>query len=620
MNQKNILFVLIALQAFTFYSAAQSTNDTIDIDEVVVTGSRVETTRKNVAMSVSVISKQQIDRAGETSAVLPIISQQVPGVFVSERGITGFGVAEGSAGHISIRGIGGFPNSQVLLLIDGHPQYMGLFGHPLPDAYVASDIEKVEVIRGPASILYGSNAMGGAINLITKKQKQEGLSLNGRLSYGSFNTQKYMGNIGFRKKGFSVFASLNHDRTDGHRDNSDFKITNGYFKTGYEINTHWQVLADINIADFESNNPGPEFETEYGIFNVDIQRGKTSLSIDNKYKKVEGAIKAFHNFGEHNLSNGFHSTDNNTGIMAYQGLKLLPNNTITLGVDYKNYGGEAENKKFGKDFGRHSEREMAAYAFVQQIIKKQITLNGGIRLENHSVFGNEIIPHAGFSWHPLTNTSIKGSVSKGYRSPTIMELYLFMPEPQEHLKPERVMSYETGIEQVLVNGKLRFELTGYFMKGNNLIQETYTPKPQRINTGSFEHWGVEVAAKYNPMENLNINVNYSYLNTDKKIAAAPEHQLYAHLHYSWKTIGFNVNVQQINDLYPYNETDYVEGYQAVDYTLLNAKIIINTLKPVSFFISGRNLLNQDYAINFGYPMPGATFNIGASINMHFFDE
>ena len=88
--------------------------------------------------------------------------------------------ASGAAGGISIRGIGGSPNTQMLVLIDGHPQFMGLMGHPLPDAYVASDVERVEVVRGPASILYGTNAMGGVINIITRavyKRQEQGRPL-----------------------------------------------------------------------------------------------------------------------------------------------------------------------------------------------------------------------------------------------------------------------------------------------------------------------------------------------------------------------------------------------------------------------------------------------------------
>ncbi len=101
---------------------------------------------------------------------------------------------------------GGSPNTQVLVLIDGHPQFMGIMGHPLPDAYVASDAEKIEIIRGPASILYGSNAMGGVINIITRKQKEDGLNANARLMYGSSNARKYMANAGFKKNKLNIFT------------------------------------------------------------------------------------------------------------------------------------------------------------------------------------------------------------------------------------------------------------------------------------------------------------------------------------------------------------------------------------------------------------------------------
>ncbi|NJK86928.1 MAG: TonB-dependent receptor plug domain-containing protein [Bacteroidales bacterium] len=141
-----------------------------------------------------------IEQSGE-SAILPVLSGQVPGVFITERGVTGFGVSDGAAGQISIRGLGGNPTMQVLVLIDGHPQFMGMMGHPLPDAYVASDVERVEVIRGPASALYGSNAYGGVINIITKKQVNEGISLQAKALYGSYDTRKFALNGGFRKKG-----------------------------------------------------------------------------------------------------------------------------------------------------------------------------------------------------------------------------------------------------------------------------------------------------------------------------------------------------------------------------------------------------------------------------------
>lgn len=95
----------------------------------------------------------------------------------------GYGVSNGAAGGISLRGIGGSPTTGLLVLIDGHPQYMGLMGHPIADAYQSMLAEKVEVVRGPASVLYGSNAMGGVINIVTRRQREDGVRTGVRLGY-----------------------------------------------------------------------------------------------------------------------------------------------------------------------------------------------------------------------------------------------------------------------------------------------------------------------------------------------------------------------------------------------------------------------------------------------------
>ena len=124
------------------------TRFSISLEEAVITGSTTKVNRANVPMAVSVVNNIQIYSSSESN-VLPILNGRVPGLFVTERGVMGFGVAANAAGQISIRGIGGSTTTRVLMLIDGHPQYMGIFGHPLPDAYVASDVERVEVIRGP---------------------------------------------------------------------------------------------------------------------------------------------------------------------------------------------------------------------------------------------------------------------------------------------------------------------------------------------------------------------------------------------------------------------------------------------------------------------------------------
>ena len=149
--KKTILLLIIACSS-GFLSAQLTINDSVQLNEVLVTGSKIELSRKLIPLSVSQINRNEIVQTGEIN-ILPALNSYVPGLFVTQRNVLGFGVATGGSGAITMRGIGGAPNTEVLVLIDGHPQYQGIFGHPLADAYVASDVEKVEVIRGPASLL-----------------------------------------------------------------------------------------------------------------------------------------------------------------------------------------------------------------------------------------------------------------------------------------------------------------------------------------------------------------------------------------------------------------------------------------------------------------------------------
>lgn len=143
--------------------------------EVVVTGTRNETDVRHLPMTVSVVNRSQIEKRYEPS-LLPVLTEQVPGFFTTARGVMGYGVSTGAAGGMSLRGIGGSPTTGLLVLIDGHPQYMGLMGHPIADAYQSMLAERVEVLRGPASVLYGSNAMGGVVNIVTRRQQEEGVN------------------------------------------------------------------------------------------------------------------------------------------------------------------------------------------------------------------------------------------------------------------------------------------------------------------------------------------------------------------------------------------------------------------------------------------------------------
>ncbi len=606
------------------------TQDTLEIEEVVVTGTKVEVARQHVPLTVSLISRVELEQSTET-ALLPLLSEQIPGLFVTERGITGFGVSDGAAGQINIRGLGGNPNTQVLVLIDGHPQFMGMFGHHLPDAYVTSDAERVEVIRGPASFLYGSNAFGGVINIITKKQKKDGLEANVRLKYGSFNTQKYMGSVGYRKKNFNVFASFNHDRTDGHRDSSDFRITNGYVKTGYRISPAMDLFADFSLAHFETADPG--MSGGPAGYRIDILRGKASVSLENRTEMLEGAVKLYYNFGDHDITDGWHSVDELKGLMIYQGLKLFRGNTVLLGFDYMDYGGKGspivtvlrdeegnvimpptfQLSEVNNTWIRMS--NTSVYASLQQMFREQLKLNGGLRLEMNGTYGSEWIPYAGLSWSPSAATSLKASVSKGYRPPSIRELYLFPPASDE-LEPERMVNYELGWNQQWLRGRMRTELTAFRSDGHNLIvmvPPAPPPPPRFMNSGEFANTGIEFAWNYSPADPWNLHANYTFIHMETPLPATPEHNLFLSGRYRPGKWSFLLKLQNIFNLY--NAAG--EGIEVIEknYHLLGARIGYNVTSFMDVYILGNNLLNQEYQINSGYPMPGISVMGGVNLKL-----
>jgi iron complex outermembrane receptor protein len=624
MYQKLLFISLFVFSFFPGYSQDTTEVRNYKIDDLVITANRVAVNRNNVPMTISVISRQELEGSSE-SALLPGLSERIPGLFVTERGVTGFGVGAGGGGGITIRGVGGAPTSEVLMLIDGQPQYMGIMGHHLPDSYVTSDVERVEVIRGPASILYGSNAMGGVINIITRKQDREGWNANARLMYGSYNTQKYMGNAGIKYGKVDAFLSVNHDRTDGHRDKSNFHITNAYARTGYKLSERFKLWADFMIASNKSHDPG-EVTQPITDHIADVVRGMASLTLENDHGMTAGALKLFYNFGDHEVNDGYYpgqtqprdfryrSTDHNFGVSLYQGLRLFEGNMVTVGVDFKDFGGHAWNKyvngRPSSDIIDTSVYEVAGYVIMQQTLFNRLTLNAGVRLDHNKAFGNEWIPQAGFAYTPFDATVIKGSVSKGFRSPTIREMYMWgMANPD--LRPERMVNYEIALEQRLFDDRLALELVGYIAEGADLIRrERVGGRYINTNSGDFLHKGIEFSAHWHVLKELDIHGNYSYLHMDAPLLYSPKHQAFLSANYRLKQWNFNVNYHYVADMYSVVES----APETETYGLLNVRVSYKPLSWLDIFVKGENLTAKKYEIMKDYTMPGFTIFGGVGLS------
>ncbi len=217
----NLKFLLSSI-AIVASSPAENLTDGVDLPEAVVTAPAKVRNVELLPLDVNVIDSTVIERSAESS-LLPILVNQVPGLFVTERGFAGYGVSGGSAGAVNIRGVG--QGNKVLFLIDGQPQWAGVFGHSLPDTYVANGVERVEVVKGPSSLLYGSNAMGGSVNIITSR-----VSGRARAMFGSFTTEKFAVATNVRKGRFGASVSGQLDRSNGNRKGSEFWLANEFIQ------------------------------------------------------------------------------------------------------------------------------------------------------------------------------------------------------------------------------------------------------------------------------------------------------------------------------------------------------------------------------------------------------
>lgn len=618
-NANYLLAAMVASAAFTSY-AQKENRDTVSLPEILVS-SPYKTKIELTPLTVTTVSAATIEKSTETS-LLPVLQAQVPGMFVSERGFAGYGMSGGAAGSVSIRGVG--QGNKVLFMIDGQPQWAGIFGHALPDTYVANGVERVEVVRGPSSLLYGSNAMGGSVNIITTRAREDGLSGRARAMFGSFTTQKFNTAVSYKKGKFGATAAGQVDRSNGNRKGSSFWLANEYVQLQYSLNEHWQFGTNLDMTQTEAHNPGT-LQSPLESMWTSLFRGTGSVSVHDSYSHFQGGLQAYANWGANTVDDGhapgatprdylYRSHDYNMGITAFQTFQPWQGNDLSVGVDFAHWGGNHWNepKESGKDdYGKFKAHvnEVAGYVMMQQDFFKEIlALNAGVRLQHSSQFGNEWIPQAGLIVRPYNGGSLKFSYGKGFRAPNLRELYLYAPANPD-LKPEYLQNYEVEFRQRLFDGRFDAGVTFYFIDGKDMIQtQMIDGRPKNMNVGRFINKGFEIDATYMISDQWYAMANYSYLHTDASVLYAPKNKLNLQVGFNPGQWQFMAESQSIWSL-------LTGGPEKSDYTLVNLKAAytIAGRVPATLFVKADNITDKHYEVVYGCPMPGLTLMGGVEV-------
>ena len=627
------LLVSVPLMAAPPAKGLADTTRVHGLGEVVVTGSNQATSRNLLPYTVSIVNSRQLEATGKTQ-LLSALSGEVPSLFVSQRNIFGFGVSNGGSGGIKIRGVGGSPTNAILMMVDGQPQFAGLYSHPVADFYETEYVDHVEVLRGPGSVLYGSNAMGGVINVITKQARQDGVHTTLSTQYGSYNTwQSSLTNM-VRKGKFSSLVSLGYDRTDGLQNHFDFKQASLYAKVGYDVAKNWSLFADYSLMNFIGNDPiyaKLRNAESNDIYHQNVTRGEASVTLSNQYaaSATNGAVRIYYSYGNHYIDdpNHFHSLDDRFGILAYQNFSPWKMATATVGFDFNTYTGKipmSGGHAYGdgsrpaqmQTIDRKSITEYSPYITLQQALFKGIlTLNGGLRMANSDRFGCHWLPQVGFAVHPGDGWTLKASLAKGYRNPSFREMYLYAVANPD-LNPESMMNYEASIAKHF-SRYLSMDVTAYFSEGSNLIQTASVPTAdggttnRNMNTGSFINKGIEVSAQSHPLDVLSLRASYSFMHTSlSNLTAAPKNQYF--LGIGWqalKWLSVDAELKGVGGLY------VADNVERQNYALLGLRLTYKPVKFLDIFAHVDNIANAKYQINYGYGMPGFTAMGGVKVRL-----
>jgi len=497
------------------------------------------------------------------------------------------------------------------VLVDGRPDFMGIFGHPLMDAYRTDNVDRIEVVRGPASALYGTNAMGGAVNIVTRAPREHGVRTTAGVALGSHDTREYTADVSAQQGSGSGTLSVSRRQTDGHRPRSRYETINLSGRAGQRLGGAWSVSAGGYLADFYSEEPGTVYTPKPNGF-ADVIRGGVDVTLGYDGDGAHTVAKLHGTFGKHRLGDGFRSTDRILGLVLFQAFHAFDATKLSAGLDLKRYGGGSRNALSGADFGSHWVTEAAPHVHFQQLLGSRLIASGGLRWEHHSLFGGVWIPDAGLVLQPNEEVSLRGAMSRGFHSPNVKDLYLPFPAANPDLQPERLWSMECGGE-VRLGKRLRLDIAVYRQAGEGTIHPAFGPGgPSLVNGGQYTSYGVEFSADVRLAPGWRASLAYARFSDPETSAGMPGQSLAVSL--GWVRGPFSVQFTgtQVRDLYGLSGRPPRPG-RLEDYGVVNARGAYRAARRIRIHAQMDNVFDNAYQTQYGYPMPGRIGRVGMDI-------
>ncbi len=600
--------LLLALGVCRPVEAGNTPGDTLAvyaIDEIVITATRLAVPYTSLPFSAEVLTARDIavsDANSPTDAAAGL-----PGVFVQKTG--DFGRSD-----IAIRGLGN-NGRQVTVLMDGHPVKMGLYGCTITHALPLSGVERVEIIKAPASVLYGSDALGGVLNIVTSPPPKD-LTLRVNTAYGTNSTWKTNVFHGAEQGPFGYLISYDHSESDGHTSNSAYWGDDLMAKMAFKPRA-----ADVSllVKYFSGRKEEPALATApEGVVSDTwnrYERGAVDLEVSRAMGGLETSLKAYDEFGEHKFSDGWHSKDHALGALIRLSGEAAGRVAFDTGIEFR----EQQGRRLSEPEGEWSKSEYAGYVYSRTRVTRRVTASLGLRYNEDEISGRAVAPLAGLNLDLLPGTTLALSASKGFRSPQLNELYLF-PSSHTDLTAETVWSYEVGVTRRFRLGRISASL--FNMRGKDLIelvaQASPPPAFRYANSGRFDFTGAEVSLVLYPSDALETRLSYSYLNPGERTTGRPGRKADARTLTKIGTNTLIADLQYVGDYYAGDGHSEKIG----DYVIIDMRLGRPLVGSLEGFISVKNVTNEDYRVYTEVPggssgiygMPGRRYLVGVGFS------
>ncbi|MDX4063964.1 TonB-dependent receptor [Aliarcobacter skirrowii] len=591
MKKTNISLVASFLLATNLYSQT-TTLETI----TVTSATKSEQKLKNVTANVDVITAEDIESRKFKTVIEALNS--LSGVSISSNG----GI--GTLTQVYLRGMN---SGNTLVLIDGI-RYNNPYDGSVDFAHLMiNDIERIEVIKGAQSSIWGADASAGVINIITKSAK-DGTYANINLEAGRYDSKIAKLNVSHKNESFDAKLSATRVDTDGfsakspksseakNYEDDGYENTTVNLKLGYNFDDSNRVSTSYEIIDAKINfDDSSRNSSAY----TDLMNSIVSLNYENKNSFATTNIYTNYSRFKNETYAETYNSKNKTDIREYGIKSIIPylesSSSFIIGADYKGF----EDKE---DINRKYNSKAIYITNTNKFFDDKTIITEALRYDRYSDFENKTTGKIGIKQYIIDDLNISTNYGTGYNTPSFIQLYKTSWGGNPDLNPEKTKSYDVGIEYK------GFSITYFNTKVNNLIQSIeiapWTYQNKNIE-GDSKFKGTEIAYKNEVIEDLLLNLSYTNLsakdaNGDKLLNRPTNKFNFGVDYYGLKDFHININGEYIGTRYSPNINWGNPDVKTGNYTIWNAVIDYQANKNFSTYIKLDNMFNKDYQIVDGY--------------------